>query len=198
MTDNTPLNAGSGGDTTRTIDRLGLGVKTQVAQIDIGGANGNAEALLTGGQKTSAQSISIVRASDSLAEPGGAAITGASMPSGGLGITGWLSAIWKALGGTLSTQAANPATIFAIQFTPGLSASAPAAQAVVNGAVVTALKTNTATIFIGGSNAVTDQIGGAPGYPLVAGQSISYAVTNLSAIWMIADNVSDAVAITGN
>jgi hypothetical protein len=43
MADNTLLNAGSGGDTVRDIDRGG-GVKTQVVQVDFGGASG-AESL---------------------------------------------------------------------------------------------------------------------------------------------------------
>jgi hypothetical protein len=38
------------------------------------------------------------------ANDGGAAITGAAMPSGGLGLTGWLSAIWSKLSGTLAVS----------------------------------------------------------------------------------------------
>jgi hypothetical protein len=38
MTDNTLLNSGTGGDTIRDIDRSG--VKTQVTQLDAGGAAG--------------------------------------------------------------------------------------------------------------------------------------------------------------
>src|SRR6185437_4994962 len=37
-------------------------------------------------------------------EPNGAAITGATMPSGGAGITGWLSAIWSKLASTLTVS----------------------------------------------------------------------------------------------
>ena len=37
----------------------------------------------------------------------GAAITGAAMPSGGVGALGWLSAIWSKLSGTLSVSAAS-------------------------------------------------------------------------------------------
>lgn len=63
MTDNTVLNPGSGGDTIRDVNRTGA-VKTQVVQIDIGGAATNAEALVTSGQQTSANSLPVVIASD--------------------------------------------------------------------------------------------------------------------------------------
>ena len=139
-----------------------------------------------------------------VAEPGGAAITGAAMPSGGVGLTGWLSAIWKALTGTInvSTVSANPSAIYVRQFAPGigsggLAASLPA-QALTNGVVLKAMSSNTNTVFIGMSNAVTNQIGANPGYPLVKGESISVAVTNLNAVYAIANNVGDALAIIGN
>jgi len=49
------------------------------------------------GAKTGAASLSITPASDlANLEPGGSAITAAAMPAGGLGFTGWLSAIWAA------------------------------------------------------------------------------------------------------
>jgi hypothetical protein len=63
MTDNTVLNPGSGGDTIRDVNRTGA-VKTQVVQLDIGGAATNAEALVTSGQQTSANSLPVVIASD--------------------------------------------------------------------------------------------------------------------------------------
>lgn len=50
MGDNTRLNSGSGGDLSRTIHRGAAGVndpKTQVVQIDKGGAAANAESLVT-------------------------------------------------------------------------------------------------------------------------------------------------------
>lgn len=57
MADNTTLLPGGGGDTMRDIDRAGAGVKTQVVQIDIGGASGNAEVLVTGAMPISAASL---------------------------------------------------------------------------------------------------------------------------------------------
>jgi len=41
-----------------------------------------------------------------IAEAAGAAITGAALPTGGVGLTGWLSAIWSRLGGSLTTVGA--------------------------------------------------------------------------------------------
>lgn len=48
-------------------------------------------------------------ATDALAEPGGAVVTGAAMPPGGAGLTGWLSAIWKTLTGILTVSDAQSA-----------------------------------------------------------------------------------------
>ena len=65
MADNTTLNPGAAGDSIRDIDRAG--VKTQVNQIDIGGAA--AELLLVAGQKTMASSAPVTMASDQPAIP---------------------------------------------------------------------------------------------------------------------------------
>jgi len=45
MTDNTPLNPGTGGDSVRDIDKTGTGIKTQVMVLDAGG--GGAENLVS-------------------------------------------------------------------------------------------------------------------------------------------------------
>ena len=108
MSDNTNLNLGFGGDTIRTVAKTANApAKTQILIIDVGGgADGSVETPLVAGQQTTALSLSVTPASDiSSVEPAGAPITGASMPAGGLGLTGWLSAIWSKLGGTLATTA---------------------------------------------------------------------------------------------
>lgn len=64
MTDNTTLNPGGGGDTIRDLARQGGTTKTQVMQIDAGGASANAEVLITAGQQTSANSLPVTMASD--------------------------------------------------------------------------------------------------------------------------------------
>lgn len=46
MADNTLVNTGTGDD-MRTVDRLTAGVKTQVVQLDVGGAHTNAESLVS-------------------------------------------------------------------------------------------------------------------------------------------------------
>ena len=49
------------------------------------------------GAKTGAASLSLTPASDlANAEPAGVAVTGTAMPAGGVGLTGWLSAIYRA------------------------------------------------------------------------------------------------------
>jgi hypothetical protein len=184
----------------------------QVGQIgDPTALDGIANVKSPGVAPSSADAALVITNRDIL-ETAGAPITGATMPTGGLGLTGWLSAIWKALTGTLTvsgtvtvsgavtanTTATNPSAIYVTRFTPGLTATQIPSQALVNGVVIKALKANVGTVFIGMSNAVTDEIGGSPGYPLVAGEACSVAVTNLSAVWAIADNTTDAVAIIGN
>ncbi len=59
------------------------------------------------GPQAGAGAICVTPAADAVAEPGGAAIAGASMPTGGSGLTGWLSAIWSKLSGTLTVSAAS-------------------------------------------------------------------------------------------
>jgi hypothetical protein len=65
MANNTTLNTGTGGDVIRDIDRAG--VKTQVAQIDMGGAA--AEVLLVAGQTTMSASVPVTLASNQTTVP---------------------------------------------------------------------------------------------------------------------------------
>lgn len=67
MSDNTLLNAGVGGDLIRNLARQGSTVKTQVIQLDIGGASANAEILITAGQQLMAASVPVVIASNQAA-----------------------------------------------------------------------------------------------------------------------------------
>lgn len=87
----------------------------------------------------------------------------------------------------------NPATVYTAQQTATSSAVALASQALVNGAVVTALTTNTVTVYVGPSGVTSST-----GYPLTAGQSISFGVTNTNAIYIIAPTGSPVVAVAGN
>lgn len=64
MADNTLLNTGTGGDTIRDLARAAGTIKTQVVQLDLGGATANAEVLITAGQQTMALSVPIAIASN--------------------------------------------------------------------------------------------------------------------------------------
>ncbi len=60
MADNTQINVGIGGDIIRT--KSIAGIKTEIVQLDLGGET--AEQLITAGQKTMANSVPVVMASD--------------------------------------------------------------------------------------------------------------------------------------
>ena len=77
MADNTLLNIGTGGDTIRVLARAAGTVKTQVFQLDLGGATANAEVLITAGQQVMAASVPVAIASNQSALP----VSIASMPS---------------------------------------------------------------------------------------------------------------------
>jgi hypothetical protein len=88
MSDNTVMPAGVGGDTIRDIDRAG--VKTQVNQLDVGGAA--SESLLVRGQQAMSASLPVVLSSNQSAIPintndgTGAAINSLSAGTGANGL----------------------------------------------------------------------------------------------------------------
>lgn len=88
---------------------------------------------------------------------------------------------------------ANPSSIYSAAQTSSLSGAALPSQALVNGVILTANAVNTGAIYIGPAGVTA-----ANGYPLAAGQSVSYAVQNLSAISMIGVNTTDVLNFTGN
>lgn len=66
------------------------------------------------GAKTGAGSLSVAPATDlANAEPAGVAVTGTAMPSGGVGLTGWLSAIYRSCseGAAISGSVTSAATV---------------------------------------------------------------------------------------
>ncbi|CAL4866743.1 hypothetical protein MMA231_00987 [Asticcacaulis sp. MM231] len=83
--------------------------------------------------------------------------------------------------------------VVSFQQTCTTSAVALAANDFSNGFVVTALSTNTGTVYIGGSG-----VSASTGYPLVAGQSIAYGAANASQGYIICTNAADKVGVTGN
>ena len=115
---------------------LPAGAATSAGQTAANASLATMAASLPGGlgAKTSAGSTSFVVASDlANLEPGGAAITGAAMPAGGLGLTGWLSAIYYA--GVNSPLPAGSAQIGSVLAYVGYtdSTTAQAASASVTG-----------------------------------------------------------------
>jgi hypothetical protein len=95
---------------------------------------------------------------------------------------------------TTGCGAANPSTVYSNQQTVTTSAAALPTKALVNGIVITAPSTNSATIYVGPSGVTTST-----GYQLVPGTSISYGVSNLNAIYIIsAASTTDTISFTGN
>lgn len=107
----------------------------------------------------------------------------------------------KTAAGSLSVVLAsdsNPSSIYTDQQALTASAVALTARALVNGAVLTAKSTNAGNIFIGFDNTVTTADDGTgSGYRLLPGQSISFGVTNASAIWIIG-TLNDVIYVAGN
>lgn len=88
----------------------------------------------------------------------------------------------------------NPTTIYSGEQTVTEAAVALATnQALVNGAVLKSLQTNTGTVYVGNSGVTTGN-----GYELAPGEAISYACTNFDEIYIIGTNLTDVVVFTGN
>ena len=122
----------------------------------------------------------------------------AALAGGYFDSSGTSSLPFVPLGGcTVNGNCVGPAgsgsTIYSGQQTLTTSAAALPSHALANGVVITAETTNTGTVYVGPSGVTTST-----GYPLVAGQSISYAINNLSSIYIIGTNGTDVVAFTGN
>ena len=105
----------------------------------------------------------------------------------------WASVANADFSGPSSSSMWNPSTIYSGQQAATGSAAALPSYALSNGIVITAKSANSGTIYVGPSGVTIST-----GYPLAAGQSISYAVTNLSAISILGSASGDGVAFTGN
>lgn len=99
--------------------------------------------------------------------------------------------------GTARFGGANPTTIYTDQQTVTATATALTSQALINGVVITAATTNAGNVFVGGSGVTTTDTGSGSGYKLQPGQSISFGVTNCSAIYIIG-TAADIVYVAGN
>ena len=96
----------------------------------------------------------------------------------------------NAIGTVLGPLPASPITG---QQTLTTTAAALPANALQNGLIVTALAANSGTVYVGAPGVTTGS-----GYPLGAGQSMSFAVANASGIAIIGTNATDKVAFAGN
>ena len=87
----------------------------------------------------------------------------------------------------------GPSTPISFQKSATLSDAALTSNVYKNGVVIKALLTNTGTIAVGGAGVTI-----ATGYPLTAGEAISYNVSDSASIHIIGQNTSDVVAVTGS
>jgi hypothetical protein len=87
----------------------------------------------------------------------------------------------------------NPAAVLTNQVAVTATAAAIGSGALSNGVVITALSTNALTVYVGPAGVTT-----ANGYPLLPGQSISFGVTNLNAVFCIASSTGSSLAYAGN
>ena len=90
-----------GGGANASVGTSGAAAPTSATEIGFVNALGNLSAL------GSANPMPVAVTATLATSDSGAAITGAAMPTGGAGLTGWLSAIWLKLAGTLSVSVSN-------------------------------------------------------------------------------------------
>ena len=93
----------------------------------------------------------------------------------------------------------NPNTIIAKQVKIAITNTAVAlgTDAFINGVVIKAGYNNTSTIFIGKSGVTTTDDGTGNGYPLQAGEAISYGASDLTDMF-INGIANEFVYVTGN
>lgn len=201
MADNTALLPGGGGDTMRDIDRAGAGIKTQVVQLDIGGAAGNAEVLVTGALPISAASLPLpTGASTAAKQP---AFGTAGTPSADVltvqGVTSMTalkvdgSGVTQPVSGTVTTSppsnaSTNIAQVGGSALSEGQKAMAASVPVViasdqsavpVSGTVTTTPPANASTNVaqFGGANVSTGTGVGGAGIPRVTVSSDSFPAT---------------------
>jgi hypothetical protein len=142
------------------------------------GAVGTAQVPASLGQKAMAQSLAVTLASDQgNLEPGGSAITGASMPTGGVGLTGWLSAIYKSCVGPTPAGTNNIGGVNVDNVADGLTTSGSVSSA------ATVVSVSTAG-FSGGSFQVSGTFVG----------TVTFEQSNDNATWVVMPVISASSA----
>jgi hypothetical protein len=92
----TSFSGGGAGGANASVGATGVAAPFSATEIGFVDALGNLAPV------GSSNPLPIAAATALATSDSGAAITGAAMPSGGSGLTGWLSAIWSKLSGTLA------------------------------------------------------------------------------------------------
>ncbi len=92
-----------------------------------------------------------------------------------------------------ATQGASGQAAVALRQTSTTSAVALPSNALSNGVIVKALSTNSGTAYIGPAGVTTSN-----GYPLAAGEAISYGVANTNQLYLIGSDATQIIAVTGN
>ena len=161
-------------------------------------ANLNATVVGTGTfatQVTSLPSITIANTSFAATQSTASSLNATVVGTGTFAVQAAQSGTWSvSLNNSTNTIGfiSNPTTIYSAQQTVTASAVALTSQALSNGLVIKAKSSNAGTVYVGPSTLTT-----ANGYALAPGESISYGVTNASAVWIVG-TASDVVYITGS
>jgi len=143
-------------------------------------------------------SVSVSNLETGLAKDGVDITTPTAMPTGGIGIRGWISAIWTKLNGTLnvtgSLSQAIPTTMGLIQNTSiGLSAvQISNVSNVCKYVIIQSASTNTGKLWIGFDNTVTAE----KGILLFPTDNIKLEIANTNMLWVYATVVSQSVSVT--
>ncbi len=142
MSNNTILKDGSGALFTAESIEIGSGVQRSSTAANLRVANADV---------ASSNPVPV-------AELSGAPITGASLPSGGAGLTGWLSAIWSKLSGTLATS-----RTWSLSSGSDSVTTVPSGTQTVSGTVTANVAGGNATAVKVDGSAVTQPVSGSVG-----------------------------------
>ncbi|MDT0508661.1 hypothetical protein [Novosphingobium sp. MMS21-SN21R] len=136
---------------------------TPVSAVAYAKADGSTELVTT----TTPMPVVLSGAGGSL-EPGGAAVTGATMPTGGTGLTGWLSAIYRAFTTGLAASTNHIGNVFVDDVADNLTITGSATSA--------ATVVSSSTLGFGGGT--FQVLGGGTGC------TISYEQSNDGTVWV--------------
>lgn len=136
---------------------------TPVSAVAYAKADGSTELVTT----TTPMPVVLSGAGTSL-EPGGSAVTGTAMPTGGMGLTGWLSAIYRACTSGLSAGTNHIGNVFVDDVADNLT--------------ITGTATSATTVV----SSSTQGFGGGTFHVIGGGTSctISYEQSNDGAVWV--------------